>query len=206
MPIQLQPHDPEWSLIYDIAKLPLSMALGQHARDIQHVGSTAIQGISAKPSIDIAVAIEQYPLPDEVIQAVVDLGYEHWGEYGIPRRHLFHKPGSPVRYNVHVNELSNDEFQRHVLFRDYLRAHSDVAREYERLKQELAARYDDVGPYADAKSEFVQAILAKARRWRDGHDTPALAQTQGNMGAHGEGGQRGMPNNLNDSSQASAST
>ena len=78
----------------------------------------------------------------------------------------------------------------------------DVAREYERLKQELAANHDDVGPYADAKSEFVQATLEKARAWRDGHETPALTQTPDNLGAHGEGGQRGMPNSLNDGNQA----
>jgi GrpB-like predicted nucleotidyltransferase (UPF0157 family) len=72
---------------------------------------------------------------------------------------------------VHINELANDQFQRHVLFRDYLRAHPDAVRDYENLKRELAARFDEVGPSADNKSAFVQDILAKARLWREGEAT-----------------------------------
>jgi GrpB-like predicted nucleotidyltransferase (UPF0157 family) len=163
MPIQLVPYDPRWVEHFEQARLPLSQALGDYAVDIQHVGSTSIPGISAKPVVDIAVAIEHYPLPDDVLDAVKALGYTYWGEYGIPHRHLFFTREGPVGYNVHINELANDQFQRHLLFRDYLLAHPDAVREYEALKQELAARFDEVGPYADSKSAFVQGIVAKAR-------------------------------------------
>lgn len=166
MPIELVAPDPLWPALFEEAKAALSVALGPYAVEIEHVGSTAIPGIKAKPVIDIAVAIGQYPLPDEVLRGVVALGYTYLGEYGIPRRHLFFKRGSPVGYNVHINELANDEFQRHVLFRDYMRAHPRASREYEKLKLELAARYNEVGPYADSKSEFVQGILRKARLWQ----------------------------------------
>ena len=165
MPIELLPHDPEWSAVYEEAKAILSPVLGEYALDIQHVGSTAIPGISAKPVVDIAVAIEHYPLPDEVLDAVKALGYTYWGEYGIPHRHLFFRRDLPVGHNVHINELANGEFQKHVLFRDYMRAHPDDAREYENLKRELAARYDEVGTYAENKSEYVQGILRKAELW-----------------------------------------
>lgn len=166
MPIELHPQDPQWSAVYDEARSVLSAVLGEYALDIQHVGSTSIPGISAKPVIDIAVAIERYPLPDEVLAAVEALGYTYWGEYGIPRRHLFFRRDLPVGHNVHINELANGEFQKHVLFRDYMRAHPADVREYENLKQELAARYDEVGTYAENKSEYVQGILRKAELWR----------------------------------------
>jgi GrpB-like predicted nucleotidyltransferase (UPF0157 family) len=168
MPIELYPQDPRWPAYFDEAKLGLSEVLGRYALDIQHVGSTAIPGIIAKPVIDIAIAIEQYPLPDEVLAAVAALGYTFLGEYGIPHRHLFYRRDPPVGYNIHINELANDEFQRHVLFRDYMRSNPDAAREYEDLKRELAARYDDVNTYAGNKSEFVQGILSKARLWQQG--------------------------------------
>jgi len=168
MPITINPYDPRWAEYFEEAKQPLLQALGDYALDVQHVGSTSIPGISAKPVVDIAVAIEHYPLPDDVLDAVKSLGYMYWGEYGIPHRHLFFIRDGPVGYNVHINELANDQFQRHVLFRDYLRAHSDAVREYEDLKRQLAARFDDVGPYADSKSEFVQSILTKARVWQAG--------------------------------------
>src|SRR5215210_5943429 len=153
MPIELHPYDPDWAVYFSEARLPLSAALSHYALDIQHVGSTSITGLRAKPVIDIAIAIEHYPLPDGVLAAVEALGYTYLGEFNIPHRHLFFKRGGPVGYNVHINELANDEFQRHVLFRDYLRAHPDIASEYENLKRELAARYDDVASYADNKSE-----------------------------------------------------
>jgi GrpB-like predicted nucleotidyltransferase (UPF0157 family) len=162
----LLPYDPRWAGYFEEAKLPLSQALGHYALDIQHVGSTSIPGISAKPVVDIAIAIEHYPLPDEVLEAVKALGYTYWGEYGIPHRHLFFTREGPVGYNVHINELANDQFQRHILFRDYLRAYPAAVREYEDLKRELASRFDEVGPYAESKSEFVRDILAKARAWQ----------------------------------------
>jgi GrpB-like predicted nucleotidyltransferase (UPF0157 family) len=171
MAIELVPHDPLWSLHYDEAQQVLSRVLGGYVVDIQHVGSTSIPGIMAKPVVDIAVAIESYPLPDSVLETVKALGYTYWGEYGIPRRHLFFTRESVPGFNIHINELSNEEFQRHVLFRDFLRAHPEVAREYETLKMELAAQHTVVNDYAESKSEFVQGVLERARYWRDqGYD------------------------------------
>lgn len=168
VPIELHPHDPQWAAYFDEVKLALFGVLGGYVLDLQHVGSTSIPGIKAKPVIDIAVAIEQYPLPGEVLAAVEALGYTYLGEYGIPHRHIFFQRGGPVGYNIHINELANDEFQRHVLFRDYMRAHPDAAQEYEHLKLDLATQHNDVNTYADHKGEFVQGILRKARLWSQG--------------------------------------
>jgi GrpB-like predicted nucleotidyltransferase (UPF0157 family) len=164
MPIELFAHDARWAAYYEAARADLTAAFGPYALDIQHVGSTSVPGLAAKPVIDIAVLLPRYPLPDSVIAAVCRLGYEYKGEYGIARRHYFVKAGPPIRYHVHAYDQANGNFQNHVLFRDYLRAFPAAAREYEELKRALAARFgDDTHTYADHKSDFVRAILARAR-------------------------------------------
>lgn len=193
MTVELYPYDPQWALLFDEAKLPLSVALGEHAKDIQHVGSTSIPGLAAKPVIDIAVSLDRYPLPDDVIAAVEALGYEHMGEYGIKGRHCFRRPAPPIKYHLHMYALDNGAYQDHVLFRDYLRAHPEAMREYEALKRQLAEQYEDVNDYADNKRDFVRATLEKALAWRDGRETPPVQTETDNIGGHGEGGERGTP-------------
>jgi GrpB-like predicted nucleotidyltransferase (UPF0157 family) len=135
--------------------------------DIQHIGSTSVPGLAAKPIVDVGVAIEEYPLPETSIQAVVALGYEHVGEYGIPRRHYFRK-GRPRTHHLHVLEVKSDEWGKHILFRDYMRAHREEALRYEALKRELARVYQhDREAYTEGKTEFVLATLAKAQAWRE---------------------------------------
>jgi GrpB-like predicted nucleotidyltransferase (UPF0157 family) len=160
----------DWPLVYAEAAGPLAAAFGPYAADIQHIGSTSVPGLAAKPIIDIAIGITQYPLPDAIIDAVTRLGYEHKGEYGIPGRHYFRKPGPPYGFHIHATGLQSSEYHNHILFRDYLRAHPDAAREYQLLKRDLAAHWvDDFEAYAAAKTSFVRQILLKAEAWRAGH-------------------------------------
>ena len=91
------------------------------------------------------------------------LGYEFRGEYGIPRRHYFVK-GSPRTHHVHMYEADDQEVARHLLFRDYLRAHPDVAAEYEALKRRLVKEVPRQD-YPDAKTEFVEGVIELA--WAD---------------------------------------
>src|SRR5438105_8172350 len=166
--IRVVEYDPRWPEVYELERGLLVGALYPFVVDIQHIGSTSVPGLAAKPIIDIGVAIEEYPLPEVSIEAVVALGYEYVGEYGIPRRHYFHK-GSPRIHHLHVLEVSGEEWQKHILFRDYIRAHREQARRYETLKRDLARRYEhDREAYTDSKTEFVLATLAKARAWREG--------------------------------------
>lgn len=161
-------YSPEWPAYFEAERELLAEALGPCALDIQHMGSTSVPGLSAKGIIDIAVATEQYPLPDEVIAHVVALGFEHMGEYGIPRRHYFRR-GSNGRYatHVHVYERTNDEYTKHLLFRDYLRAHPERARAYDQLKRHLAQTVgEDRRVYTDMKTEFVLETLRMAEEWR----------------------------------------
>jgi GrpB-like predicted nucleotidyltransferase (UPF0157 family) len=164
--IEIVEYDPMWPALYEQERIMLAEALGLYAIDVQHVGSTSVPGLAAKPIVDIAVVIEQYPLPDDRVAAIVALGYEHMGEFGIPRRHYFRKgPTGTLRtHHVHVIELTNPEWENFILFRDYLRAHADVAQEYARLKKALAAQYtQDRVTYTESKAPFIKDIMGRAK-------------------------------------------
>ena len=166
--IRVDDYDATWPELYERERQALAEAFGSYALAIEHVGSTSVPGLAAKPVIDIAVGTESYPLPDEVIRRVEALGYEHKGEFGIPRRHYFRKNGPPCVVHVHANEIAGDSYRHHVLFRDYLRAHPEAAREYQALTRDLAALFvNDFEAYTDSKTAFVQATLEKARAWRE---------------------------------------
>jgi GrpB-like predicted nucleotidyltransferase (UPF0157 family) len=175
--IYLANYDPGWPAMFEEERARLQAAIGAWAADIQHVGSTSIPGIAAKPIIDIAVHLNLLVDALKCITPLVEhLQYECLGEFGIPDRIYFRKrPATPLRregaghhradrtHQIHMYPLGHEQFAKQITFRDYLRAHPDAAREYEALKRELAGRHaGDVEAYADAKSDFVQSILRSA--------------------------------------------
>lgn len=167
--VVIEDYNPNWPVYYEEERAPLAEAFASYALDIQHVGSTSVPGLGAKPVIDIAVATGQYPLPGEVIARVVALGFEHLGEYGIPRRHYFRRHFNG-RYgaHVHANELTSEDYKRHLLFRDYIRAHPERALAYEQLKRHLAETVGhDREVYTVMKTDFVLATLRLAEEWRE---------------------------------------
>ncbi len=133
------------------------------------MGSTSVPGLIAKPVIDICIGLQEPPPPGEaIIVALADLGYEHRGEHGIPGRHFFRK-GAPRSHHLHVVLHGNDFWVRHLLFRDYLRAHPDEAEAYADLKRLLAIRHaGDREMYTDSKGPFIAGVLERARAWRRG--------------------------------------
>ncbi len=167
--IVIEDYNPGWPAYFEEERARLAQAFGPYALDIHHVGSTSVPGLGAKPIIDIAVATERYPLPDEVVARVLALGFEHKGEFGIPRRHYFRR-ASNGRYGVHVhaNERTSDDYKRHLLFRDYLRAHPQRARAYEELKRRLAEQAGhDREVYTEMKAGFIMETLRLACEWRE---------------------------------------
>jgi GrpB-like predicted nucleotidyltransferase (UPF0157 family) len=162
--IYIADYDAKWPALYKEVSGPLAEAFGDYMVAIQHIGSTSVSGLAAKPIIDIAVDLRDYPLPQEVIEAVETLGYTHMGEYGITGRHYFKRYGEDgMMVHVHAYSPGNDELTKHIVFRDYMRAHPEAAHEYETLKRDLAARYADQREvYTESKSDFVQEILRKA--------------------------------------------
>lgn len=162
--VRLLPHQEEWAKLFEEEKARIIEAIGPYILDIQHVGSTAIPGIPAKPIIDIGVAVRNFEEAAVCINPIVQLGYVYRGENGIPRRHYFRK-GSPIRsHHLHINEITGPDWQNQILFRDYLRRHPEAAAEYGRLKTNLAQELlNDRDAYLAAKAPFIENILRLAR-------------------------------------------
>ncbi len=147
----------EWGLIAGV--------LGDLVDAIEHVGSTAIPGLGAKPIIDIMVGVRTLAEGERGVRPLEALGYEYSGDGGIPDRHYFRKLTNGLRtHHIHMVRFGGDFWQRHILFRDYLREHPQEAQDYYGLKVRLAERFgtDRLG-YNEAKTEFIEAALAKAR-------------------------------------------
>ena len=139
----LEPYNPAWSVEFSELSAIYAEALGPLALRIEHIGSTAIPGLAAKPIIDIDIVIADYAVFPRVVDALAELGYAHNGDQGIPQREAF-KPAdefvprtSPSRrwrtHHLYVCPEASPELQRHLRFRDALRANPAFCREYEAL-------------------------------------------------------------------------
>ena len=164
-PVVIVDYDPEWPRRYEALRAPLAAAVGELAAEIVHLGSTSVQGLAAKPVIDINIQLRSREDLPAVIERLAGLGYAHEGDLGIPGREAF---ATPPGYSAHDHHLyvCAPDWGGHgdqVAFRDYLRAHPSAARAYARLKRSLAARHrNNRGAYANAKAGFVAAVLKRA--------------------------------------------
>ncbi len=159
----LVPYDPQWPALFEAEAERIERAAAGLALRLEHIGSTAIPGLAAKPIIDILAGRPPKSALDPYVSLFRQLGYEHRGTNGIPGRHFFRR-GEPRSHNVHLVSWSSAFWSDHLLFRDYLRANLAVAREYETLKYDLAVTLgDDRGRYTDARSPFIRKVLRDAR-------------------------------------------
>lgn len=161
--IYLAPYDSAWPSLFDRLKNRLIEALGHEILLLDHVGSTAVPGLSAKPIIDMVLAVADSSEETSYVKPLEEKGYTlrvrepDWYE------HRLLKPPD-VKGNLHVFSDGCEEIEQMLLFRDWLRNHADDRLLYEETKRELAARtWKYTQNYADAKSEIVQEILARAR-------------------------------------------
>jgi GrpB-like predicted nucleotidyltransferase (UPF0157 family) len=160
--VKLAPHTELWHQLFAEEEARLREAIGEHVVAIEHVGSTAICGLPAKPIIDIAAAVREAVDAQACVRLLENIGYEYRGESGIAGRYYFVK-GEPRTHHLHMVESGSDLWRDHLLFRDYLRRHQEVAEEYERLKRDLAIKYEsDRGAYTEGKSRFIGEVLKRA--------------------------------------------
>lgn len=167
-PVRLTPHNPVWADMYLRESGRLQTALGEIADRIEHIGSTSIADIVAKPIIDILVVASDLARVDRRTTALAAIGYEAKGEYGLAGRRYFRKcDANGVRtHHVHVYQRGSGAIERHLAFRDFLRAHPDKARRYSDLKAELASGRGLAGPdYQSAKAGLVNMLEAEALAW-----------------------------------------
>ena len=159
--IVVVPYDSNWKQQFESIRAEIQDALGELALSIEHVGSTSVEGLSAKPIIDIDVVIEDESKLQAVVERLAGIGYEHEGNLGIVGREAFGYTGKEHLQNHHLYVCTKDspELKRHLTFRDYLRSHEEAVREYSRIKEEGAKLFpNDIDGYISYKTGWIEKI------------------------------------------------
>ncbi len=164
--VEVKPYDEQWVSIFEEESYKLHEVFGSEIIEVHHIGSTSVNGLRAKPIIDIMPVVRDINRIDEFNTAMVAIGYEPKGENGIAERRYFQKGGDNRTHHVHIYEWGNTEIERHLAFRNYLRAHPDVASKYGNLKEKLSQRFPyDIESYIKGKEQLVLEIDRKAIGW-----------------------------------------
>lgn len=168
-PVEVVPYDPHWPALFDAESRKVRDALGAFVdggtlEELEHIGSTSVPSLCAKPTVDMLGRIHPYPPSQESIAALAVEGYTWRGEYGLPGRTYFTK--GPHDYHLHLVGFDGDLWERHLLFRDYLRAHPLARERYATLKLDLAELFHyDRPAYQDGKTALVTELSREARAW-----------------------------------------
>jgi GrpB-like predicted nucleotidyltransferase (UPF0157 family) len=154
-PIVIVDYDPGWPAEFEVLRDRAAAAVGDVVVAIEHVGSTAVPGLAAKPVIDLVVVVE--PAHVEVaVSRLVEIGYVHRGNLGVEGREAFSAPEGEQRHHLYVSPTDSEELRAQLAFRDRLRQDAALAAEYQTLKRDLAVKFrDDRMGYTDAKTDFV---------------------------------------------------
>ena len=170
-PIVIVDYNPEWPAMYEKERARIQGATGDTLVAVEHIGSTAVWGLGAKPTIDIMAAVRRMVDADTCISALEAIGYQYISYPDFPERRFF-RDGSmgAAAHHLHITEYMGEFWNEKLLFRDFLRTHSEEARQYELLKKELAVEYGSdreiYEPYTEAKTEFIRFAVARARSER----------------------------------------
>ena len=157
--VVIEDYDPRWPTQFETLRSRLANSLNGLAITIEHVGSTSVPGLAAKPIIDIDVLLKSAADLPHAITALASMGYRHRGDLGIPGREAFRAPAGDFPHHLYVC-LTDTEYRRHITFRDHLRTNPEEANAYAALKRELALKFgEDREGYNNAKREFVERIL-----------------------------------------------
>ena len=161
MHVRVVLYRPEWPLLFAQEAEKIGKAFGAELLAVHHIGSTSVEGLAAKPIIDILAVVRDVNAIDAFAPAMEALGYEAMGEFGIPGRRYYRKGGENRTHQIHA--FSEED---HLAVRDYLRAHPKEAKLYGDLKQRLAQQFpEDIERYCDGKDAFVKALEKRAYAW-----------------------------------------
>ena len=164
-------YDPGWPLQFQHEKSNIVAVLGNDTSSVEHIGSTAVPRLGAKPIIDLMVGIPLAPTLDGIqlyVEPLGSIGYENRGIETVPGTFYLRK-ADPRRYNLHLTEYGGNFWAELLLFRDFLQSHDNIAQQYEDLKHQLIAR---LGPdperaayaaYNDGKATFITSVVEQAR-------------------------------------------
>lgn len=172
--VRVVPYFHEWRCLFEREKQALCEHLGHLAVDIQHVGSTAVPGLAAKPILDVAIGVARIADVEKCIPLLEEMGYSYAGEL-FDGDHCFMKEtGENTTHHLHVVAFDSERWRNYLCFRDHLRGNKQARQRYRELKAELAAKFPHCRErYTEGKSAFIQGIIQKART------TQELDQAQG---------------------------
>ena len=155
------PYDKAWQSAFENIRLELEATLGDLIIGIEHVGSTSVEGLSAKPCIDIDVIIRDYSSFDAVVQKLATIGYIHEGDLGIKDREAFTYTDKChlLKHHLYVCPQDSRELHRHITFRDFLRNNPEAAKKYGQTKEQAALLFpDDIDGYIKYKSPCIEEL------------------------------------------------
>ena len=162
--VTVLPYDSAWKTAFEEIRKEIEEAVGDLIVGMEHVGSTSVEGLSAKPCIDLDVIIPDYTVFDNVVDRLKVIGYFHEGDLGIPGREAFRYSGKPHLQNHHLYVCPKDsvELHRHITFRNFLRNHPEAVKKYSAVKETAARLFpDDIDRYMAYKAPCIQELYAQ---------------------------------------------
>ena len=160
--VEVKTYDAEWPRVFAHIYAHVWPAVQHAAMALEHVGSTSVPGLSAKPVVDACVIVASPRDVPHVVKALAKIGYVHRGDLGVPEREAFRHPPSLPKHHLYASHRRSLSLKTHLGLRDYLRSHPAAAQEYGNLKEALARRFpDDIDKYIAGKTEFIISILRK---------------------------------------------
>ena len=155
------PYDAAWESAFEAIRAEIQTALGDLMLGIEHVGSTSVKGMSAKPCIDIDVVIRDYSVFGEIVRKLGAIGYIHEGDLGIQDREAFKYADKPhlMTHHLYVCPRDSEELHRHIVFRDFLRKNPEVVKKYSQVKETAAKLFpDSIDQYIEYKTPCIEEL------------------------------------------------
>ena len=159
--VTVLPYDPAWKDAFESIRREIEAVAGDLILRIEHVGSTSVERLSAKPCIDLDVVIQDYGVFDTIAAKLATIGYLHEGDLGIPHREAFCYSDKPhlMKHHLYVCPQNSEELHRHVTFRDYLRTHPEAVQQYSVIKETAATLFpDDIDGYMACKAPCIEEL------------------------------------------------
>ncbi|MHB0876374.1 MAG: GrpB family protein [Anaerolineae bacterium] len=166
-PVRIVEYDQQWPARFENERARILAAIGERVVAVEHIGSTSVPGLAAKPTVDMMVALSDLRAAEQCIAPLEAIGYtyQYVLAFGPPGWHYLSRRDTTIDlgYHIHITEVGSAFWREHLAFRDYLRAHPEAMAQYAELKRGLAGEHgeDRIG-YCNAKTEFIQAVVRQA--------------------------------------------
>jgi GrpB-like predicted nucleotidyltransferase (UPF0157 family) len=160
--VTVHAYEPEWPLVFERIRAQVWPAVEIAAMSMEHVGSTSVPGLRAKPVIDACIVVASRRDIPHVVKRLEKIGYVHRGDLGVPDREAFKQPAGLPKHHLYASPRGSLNLKNQLGLRDYLRTHAEAAQEYGDLKARLARQFpDDIDSYIAGKTEFILGVLRK---------------------------------------------